>query len=392
MGRVPTAGLPALAWQVATFLTLSALQPAATARRASQPAARKPHIIMHLADDFGWANAGWHRPEGYEEVQTPRMDAMVKAGIELDQAYSYQYCSPTRSSLQSGRLPVHVNMINAPPTEWNPEDPVSGFQGIPRNMTGIATKLKGAGYRTHQVGKVQMTAMGSCCFARSLLANSALRVRLSQWDAGMATLDHTPHGRGYDTSFGYFWHANDYWTESVEQESRVPGVVDLYNETKWTTWAGPAPGYTPTDGPAFGQNGSCPMAPQGTFYPPYGNCSMTGPEKQYEEYKFSQRVIQIIEEHDDSQADHPLFLCYTSHIVHEPLQVPNSTWHQFDFIQKSSVGDYQYHRQIYQAMVHYLDGVVGMMQDSLQAKDMWENTLWFHQSDNGEWHAGGEPW
>jgi arylsulfatase A-like enzyme len=36
-----------------------------------------------------------------------------------------------------------------------------------------------------------------------------------------------------------------------------------------------------------------------------------------------------------------------------------------------------------QAMVNYMDGVVGDMVDALQAKGMWENTLWFHQSDNG---------
>ena len=56
---------------------------------ASSSTAVKPHIILHLADDFGWANAGWHRPEGYKEVQTPNMDALVKAGVELDHAYSY---------------------------------------------------------------------------------------------------------------------------------------------------------------------------------------------------------------------------------------------------------------------------------------------------------------
>ncbi len=48
-------------------------------------------------------------------------------------------------------------------------------------MTGLATKLKTAGYATHMVGK---------------------------WDAGMATVDHTPAGRGYDTSLIYFHHAN----------------------------------------------------------------------------------------------------------------------------------------------------------------------------------------
>ena len=50
--------------------------------------------------------------------------------------------------------------------------------------TGIASKLKEAGYRTAMVGK---------------------------WDAGMATLEQTPYGRGYDEWFGYFQHANDYW-------------------------------------------------------------------------------------------------------------------------------------------------------------------------------------
>jgi len=36
-----------------------------------------------------------------------------------------------------------------------------------------------------------------------------------QHTTGMATHEHTPEGRGYDTSFGYFHHDNDYWTEQV---------------------------------------------------------------------------------------------------------------------------------------------------------------------------------
>ena len=67
-------------------------------------------------------------------------------------------------------------------TIYNPKDPVSGFAGIPRNMTGMAEHMKAGGYATHQTGK---------------------------WDAGMATPEHTPQGRGYDTSLGYFHHAND---------------------------------------------------------------------------------------------------------------------------------------------------------------------------------------
>ena len=34
----------------------------------AKPLKKLPHIIMHLADDYGWANAGWHRPEGFAEL------------------------------------------------------------------------------------------------------------------------------------------------------------------------------------------------------------------------------------------------------------------------------------------------------------------------------------
>lgn len=86
-------------------------------------------------------------------MQTPALDELVATGIELDRAYAYKCCSPTRSAIQSGRHPYHVNALNAAMEISNPEDPVSGFAGIPRNMTGIATKLAAAGYSTAMFGK-----------------------------------------------------------------------------------------------------------------------------------------------------------------------------------------------------------------------------------------------
>ena len=65
----------------------------------------------------------------------------------------HKYCSPTRSSIQSGRLPYHVNVLNDDMSIWNPQDPVAGFAGIPRNMTVLAEKLAAAGYATAQAGK-----------------------------------------------------------------------------------------------------------------------------------------------------------------------------------------------------------------------------------------------
>ena len=38
-------------------------------------------------------------------VITPHSDALVKEGLELDRHYVFMFCSPTRMSIMSGRLP-----------------------------------------------------------------------------------------------------------------------------------------------------------------------------------------------------------------------------------------------------------------------------------------------
>ena len=220
---------------------------------SGQSPAKKPHIVFFMVDDWGWANVGYHRETPTREVDTPNFDSLRNQGLELDQHYVYQFCSPSRSSLLSGRLPIHVNDKNDQIDTYNPKDPVSGFAGIPRNMTGIATKMREAGYATHQVGK---------------------------WHAGGATPDHTPTGRGFQSSFGYFNYANDYYTEIDFDKCNDTSIVDLWD----------------TDKPAHGANG-------------------TGLQH-YEEALFKGHVLDVINSHDTST---PLFLYYAAHIVHGPL-------------------------------------------------------------------------
>lgn len=54
--------------------------------------------------------------------------------------YSGRICGPSRAALQSGRNPIHVNIVNDALGEYNLDDPVSGYNGMPLNMTGIASK------------------------------------------------------------------------------------------------------------------------------------------------------------------------------------------------------------------------------------------------------------
>jgi hypothetical protein len=73
-------------------------------------------IVYILSDNLGWGNVGYHRklsPAGPSpEVVTPNLDQLVASGIELDRFYTYKFCSPSRSSLMTGRFAQHVNMHN----------------------------------------------------------------------------------------------------------------------------------------------------------------------------------------------------------------------------------------------------------------------------------------
>ena len=62
----------------------------------------------------------------------------------------------------------------------------------------------------------------------------------TEWDAGMASPTHTPHGRGYNTSLNYYGHGNYMWTEIEWGGSKgagagtVPtqGTIDLWDTDK----------------------------------------------------------------------------------------------------------------------------------------------------------------
>ena len=100
-----------------------------------------------MADDLGWGNVGFHNTEN-PQIRTPNMDSLVASGLELNRHYVASHGAPSRAALQSGRLPVHVNLENT-------DGLTDPSHGVPAAMTGIATKLKESPhqYATHLVGK-----------------------------------------------------------------------------------------------------------------------------------------------------------------------------------------------------------------------------------------------
>lgn len=71
---------------------------------ASAFAAARPNILFIAIDDL--------RPEfgayGVDYIKSPNMDRLAKSGIVFDRAYCQQaVCSPTRSSLMTGKNSPH---------------------------------------------------------------------------------------------------------------------------------------------------------------------------------------------------------------------------------------------------------------------------------------------
>jgi arylsulfatase I/J len=284
---------------------------------------KPPDILYILLDDFGWADAGWHRALNYTDVQTPHMNALVKEGVELDRHYAFKYCSPTRSAIQSGRNPIHVNVLNLGGHLYNPKDKVSGYQEMPRNMTGLAEHLADAGYETHYYGK---------------------------WHAGSATPQHSPRGRGYQKSLHYFGGANDYWTSKHFEPCR--GMDGAWHKIR-DLWD--------TDGPASGL-----VNPWSCSQDHQKGCI-------YEDQLFLDRVQSAIRHRDPKT---PLFVFWAPHIVHEPLQIPNDALNRFSFIDEP-------HRQHYHAMVYWIDEAIGAVTAELKRGGTWDNTLVIVHADNG---------
>lgn len=65
---------------------------------------QQPHILLIVADDYGWNDVGYHNPEMY----TPTIDKLASAGVKLENYYVQPICTPSRSQLMSGKYQVCI--------------------------------------------------------------------------------------------------------------------------------------------------------------------------------------------------------------------------------------------------------------------------------------------
>ena len=112
-------------------------------KQAHQPITRPPNVILIFADDLGYGDLGCY---GSETIATPHLDRLADEGLRFTDFYATApFCSPSRSSLLTGRYPVRAGV----PLVLFPLEKT----GLPEQEITIADLLWKRGYATICIGK-----------------------------------------------------------------------------------------------------------------------------------------------------------------------------------------------------------------------------------------------
>lgn len=71
---------------------------------------RRPNIVWLLVDDMGYGDPGAFGGGAAMGAATPNMDRLAAEGLKLTSTYSQATCTPTRSAILTGRLPVRTGL------------------------------------------------------------------------------------------------------------------------------------------------------------------------------------------------------------------------------------------------------------------------------------------
>lgn len=172
----------------------------ASALAAAKPA-RRPNIVLILADDLGYGHPGCY---GQKLIQTPRIDHMASEGVRFTNAYSGSpVCAPSRCTLMTGLHTGHCRI------RGNTSSDGRRVPLEPGDVT-VAKVLKGSGYATGIFGK---------------------------WGLGEDGTSGVPNRQGFDEWFGYLnqSHAHSYYPEFLfENERKVEIEPGTYSHDIFT--------------------------------------------------------------------------------------------------------------------------------------------------------------
>jgi arylsulfatase A-like enzyme len=107
---------------------------------------KPPNILFVLIDDVGFGEMGDPVLNLVRGYTTPNINALARESVTFSRMYSEPTCTPTRTTILTGRLPVRSHMLE--PKIVPPEG-----TGLNKDEVTIAELMKKAGYNTAHIGK-----------------------------------------------------------------------------------------------------------------------------------------------------------------------------------------------------------------------------------------------
>ena len=104
--------------------------------------ATRPNVVFILGDNVGWGDIGCY----CGSAPTPRIDALATEGMRFRNYNVEAQCTPTRSAILSGRLPIRTGNCSVPL-------PGDGHYGLAPWEYTIGELFSDAGYATAAFGK-----------------------------------------------------------------------------------------------------------------------------------------------------------------------------------------------------------------------------------------------
>ncbi len=294
----------------------------------SQTEKKQPNVILIVADDLGWMDLSYTGSSFYE---TPNIDAMAASGMIFTDAYAASpVCSPTRSSIMSGKAPARTKN-----TDWF---------GAPQPGVNSPGRMKHGNRTMEPAAYLEHMPLEEITIAEAL------------------------HDNGYKTFIAGKWHLGHeekYWPENQGFEINKGGF---------------AKGHPPLNDEANG------------YFSPYGNPRLTdGLKGEYLPYRLVDETKKFIQENKENHffVYYSFYLVHTplqarKELIEKYQQKRDSLGLEDEFIDfRGRKLRTNQSNVVYAAMVEAMDRVVGDIADEIKASGIEDNTIIIFTSDNG---------